>query len=183
MPTLDIDVYKIDFLILPTNDPKIIVLLDRSNYLTNPEKPRLEITLPGYTGHIEVPYNIGGLTVIDSDLLKLTESCEYNTLVDLPDGIYHIKQKVCPYDELFVSKCYLHSAELEGKFNQALLKIDDVPEYGDKKGLISELVNFEILLKSAKAEIIYCNAQKAAEKYKLANNKITKLLNNLNYCN
>jgi hypothetical protein len=181
MPTLDILEYKIDFIFLESNDPKLLILLDRSRYLTNPEKPRLQITLPGFTGYIETDYNINGITVIDSDKLKLTESCEYNSLIDLPDGIYKIKQMVCPTDELFIFKCYLKTQQLEFLYSQLLLSIDNYNIDINSNKILSELVIIDILIKSARAEAAYCNSYEATNKYNLASekiNKLTKLINN-----
>jgi hypothetical protein len=183
MPTIDIDTYKIDFLILESNDPKVLVLLDRSNYLSNPEKPKLEVTLPGFTGHIEVDYVINGVTVLDSDVLKLTEACEYSELADLPDGVWHITQKVCPYDEMFTKKCYLKAQTLQNSFNDLLISLDNNCNCVDMAKVTRDIIEIDILIKSAKAEIAYCNAQKATEKYNIAARKITKLSKQLNCCN
>lgn len=183
MPVLDIETYKIDFLILESNDPKVIVLLDRSVYLDNPEKPLLEVTLPGFTGYIEVPYNINGITVLDSDVLKITESCDYDYLADLPDGVWHIRQKVCPVDELFESKCYLKTQRLQEEFNALLLTISESCYDGvDKTEVNNDIIDIEILIKVAKLEAGRCNAQTAIAKYNAANRKITRLFNKINNC-
>lgn len=183
MPTLDISSYIIDFLILESNDPKTIVILDRSVYLQNPEKPELIITLPGYTGHITVPYNVENITVLDSDSLKLTEPCEYDVLSDLPDGVWHIRQQICPSDEMFTSKCYLKSTSLEEMFNLLLLSIDQrCFACMDKDVLNKSIMEIEILIKCAKLETSRCNSQQGIEKYNAAFKKLQKLKRLLNDC-
>lgn len=180
MPTLDIEIYKIDFLILASNDPKTIVILDRSNYLDNPQKPLLDIILPGFTGGISVNYNLNGITVLDSDKLGLTESCEYNNLANLPDGVYQIKMKVCPYDELFSKKCHLKTQDLENKFDDLILSMDKfICKEHDNK-IKESIIDIDILIKSAKAEIAYCNVQKGVFKYAAAYKRIEILQNKLN---
>lgn len=182
MPLIDIEQYVIDFLILESNDPRTLILLDRSRYLSNPDKPRLDITLPGFTGSIEIPYNINGITVIDSDTLKLTTSADYNNLIELPDGVYHIRQKVCPYDQLFATKCYLKTQRLQASYEDVLLNMDNTCDCFDVNKLTQELVAIDMLIRSARAEIASCNVYKATEKYNIAARKIAKAKTILNCC-
>lgn len=179
MPLIGIDTYKIDFLVLETGDPRFIVLYDTSNYLSTPEKPLLEITPPGFTGHYELPYNVGGITVINSDNIGLTEECDYDDYAPLPDGVYIIKQKVCPYDELFEQKYYLVTNLFDSKFNELLTKIDSY-DRADSSVVKATILDVEVLIKSAKAEIVYCNVQKGVNKYKTAMHLVEKLLNKVN---
>lgn len=181
MAILTIDTYKLDFLILDSNDSKSIVILDRSHYLDVPEKPLLEITLPGFTGHVELTYNVNGITVLDSDALCLTQACDYSGLADLPDGIYQIKMKVCPYDTLFVKKCYLKTQVLENVYADALLSLDDVCS-DDLPKLKELIIDIDILIKGAKAETAYCNVEKAINKYIAAFKLLEKLNKKIN-CN
>lgn len=180
MPLIGIDSYIIDFLILESNDPKTIVLLDRSHYLAMPEKPMLEVTLPGFTGHIEVPYKINGITVLDSDTLGLTESCEYGGHADLPDGVYQIKMKVCPYDELFKKACYLKTQQLENKLCKLLVDYNNASGCLIDKDFRNGFLDIDILIRSAKAEIMYNNIENANQKYRQAFKKVEKLNNKIN---
>lgn len=180
MPVLNIDSYNIDFLILDSNDPKTFVLLDISKYLDIPIKPIIEVTLPGFTGHIEIPYIPNTFTVFNSDNLGLTEACEYNTLSDLPDGVYQLKIKVCPYDQLFNKKCYLKTTQLELQFQYLLLSLDLSCNCIDEKKFKEDIIDISILIQSAKAESTYCNIDKALAKYMAASKKIDKLTNLLN---
>ena len=183
MPTIGIETYNIDFLILESNDPKTIVLLDRSTYLTTPEKPRLEVTPPGFTGYIEIPYNINGITILDSDSLLLTANCEYVELADLPDGVWIIKQKVCPYDELFIKKYYLKTQCLEHLYNSALLKMGETNIDCDViSGINTMIIEIEILLKTAKLEAARGNVRDATKKYQYASKRINKFIKSINGC-
>lgn len=174
---IDINVYKIDFYILDINDPKSIVLLDRSNYLFTPEKPRLFITPPGYTGDIEVEYPGISNTLIElnSDSIGITETCDHTSpFVDLDDGVWQIKMAVCPYEELYAKKCYLKTTQLDCRIEDILLRFDNCGCIDNQK-FKNTIIDIDILLKSAKAEVNICNIKSATDKYKQA----VKLVNSL----
>lgn len=177
MKALDFNTYSIDFYILDINDPKNILILDRSNYLFEPEKPRLFITPPGFTGDLEIEYPAFKNSVfeINSDSIGLTEKCDTeNSFADLPDGVWQITMAVCPYEELFSKKCYLRTTMLECKLTDLLLRFDDCG-CTDVESFKKDIINIDILLLSAKAEVSICNVEKATSKYKQA----LKLINNL----
>lgn len=176
MPLVGIETYNIDFLIFESNDPKTITLLDRSRYLSTPEKPVLDITLPGYTGFIEVPYTPNSIITLDSDSLQLTEPCDYDELADLPDGVYQITMKVCPYDELFMKKCFIKTANLQALYQNLLIGLDLPCTCIDEQKLKKELIDIELLIQSSKAETTICNVEKATLKYQTAFNKIQRLI-------
>lgn len=182
MATLEVQTYKIDFAVLETNDPKKLVLLDQSNYLDVAEKPMLFITPPGFTGHLEVPYTPNSLIILDSDKIGLTEPCNYDYLANLPDGVWQITMAVCPYKELFAKKCYLKTTQLEAQYRDLLLKLDVGSPCMEDKKLKENIIDLDILIQSAKAEITYCNIEKAAAKYKTALSKIETINKNLK-CN
>lgn len=181
MPLIGIDTYKIDFNILETNNPKILAILDLSNYLEIPQKQRLFVTLPGFTGHVEVPYKTNTITVLNSDNLKLTEECDYEELADLPDGVYQIRMAVCPYDELYTKKCWLKTTAFDCRFQNILLNYDDCNST-DKKYIEESIMKIDILIQSAKAEISRCNIERAISKYQSALKKLESLEKKLN-CN
>lgn len=182
MPVLEVQTYNIDFAILETNDPKKLVLVDQSNYLDAAEKPMLFITPPGFTGHLEVPYKPNTLIVLNSDKIGLTEACNYDYLADLPDGVWQITMAVCPYKELFAKKCYLKTTQLEAQYRDLLLKLDAGSPCMEDKKLKEQIIDTDILIQSAKAEIAFCNIEKATAKYKTALSKIQNINKNLK-CN
>lgn len=171
MPLLDINTYKINFLALSSNDTKTIVLVDTSNYLSFPEKPLLDIVPPGYTGFIQVPYTPNSVIVINSDTLNLTAQCDYSELSDLPDGVYQITMKVCPYDQLYTKKCFIKTSLLESQFQNLLLGMKD-----DSVKTKKEIIDIDVLIMSAKAEANVCNIESATEKYNIASKKVNSLL-------
>lgn len=180
MPIIGIDSYSIDFVVLETNNPKTITLLDQSRYLTDAEKPLLSIIVPGFTGHVEIPYYPNTLITLTSDDVGLTEPTDYEDLADLPDGIYQITMKVCPYDELYSKKCHLKSTLLQCSYQKLLLGLDSNSSCIDNKKLKEEIIDIDILIQSAKAETNICNVEKAMFKYQAAVKKIENLNKKLN---
>lgn len=179
MPLIGIDTYQIQFSVLETNNAKTITLLDQSNYLTPPEKPLLFVTLPGYTGHVELSYIPRSIIVLNSDSLLLTEQCDYEDLADLPDGVYQIRMAVCPYDELYQKQCYLKTTNLDLRFQNILLTYNQCGCI-EERDLKNAIVDIDILVQSAKAEINICNVERAASKYQTALKKIINLERKLN---
>jgi hypothetical protein len=179
MSIIGLETYKIDFRILP-NDLKTIILVDLSNYLSTPEKPKIEVVLPGFTGSVEFSYVPNTLIVIDSDDLRLTYTNELGPTADLPDGIYQITMKVCPYDELFNKKCYLKTTKLESDYQKLLLSLDLGCGCYDENKLKEAIIDLDILIQSAKAEADICNTEKAAAKYAAAVSKLEYINNRLN---
>lgn len=174
---IDINTYTIDFYILDTNDPKTIILLDKSNYLFPPEKPRLFITPPGFTGDIDVEYLGQKNTIIEinSDSIGLTETCNYKQpFSDLEDGVWQIKMAVCPYEELYNKKCYLKTTQIDCRIEDILLKFDNC-ECVDDKDFKNRIIEIDILIRSARAEVNRCNVEGATTKFK----KAVKLVNSL----
>ncbi len=170
MKGIDFNIYKLDFFILDNNDPKTILLLDRSNYIFPPENPRLFITPPGLTGEIIVEYEgvKNSLIEINSEVLGFTENCSTDSeYANLEDGVYQIKMATCPYEELYVKKCYLKTTLLDCRIEELLLKYDDCGCVKDDL-FKNTIIDIDILLKSARAEVNICNVEKATLKFRKA---------------
>jgi hypothetical protein len=182
MAILGIEEYIIDFAVLEDNNPKTITLFDKSNYLFTPEKPMIDIIMPGYTGVVEFAYTTGGLITITSNDLKVTLGCTFNTLKELPDGVYQIKMKVCPYDELFKKICYLRTTRFQCQYEEMLLSLDVACSCMEERRLKEEIIDIDILIQSAKAEAKICNVEKATSKYKAAVRKLNNLTKKIS-CN
>lgn len=177
MAMLGLDIYEIDFFILDNNNPKTLVIFDQSHYLDDPEKPIYSITLPGYHTVVNIPYVINQINVINSNLLGLTNAFCNGDLIDLPDGVYEITQAVCPYTELFNTKLFLKTTRLECNYDKILLQIGSKPL---EKQFKDEVINIDILIRSAKAEVKYGNREKGQEKYLAALEKVNILTKKIN---
>lgn len=173
MPLLSIKTNKLDFQILESSDPKTIIVLDKSIYLdTYPEKPLLEVLLPGYSKSILVPFKAFDYNVINSSQLNI--SCGDNT--NLPDGVYCITLRICPHDSVFLTKIFLKTDLIDYKFSNFLLSILEKRDFSNEEKRIIE--NYYIILESAKSHASFGNTKEASLLYK----KAEKILNKLN-CN
>lgn len=176
MPLVGPTSYIIDFAVLENNNPKTIVLLDQSSYLTPAQKPLLQVTLPGFTGSVQVPYAPNTIITLNSDSLSLTEPCDYDYTAELPDGVYEIIMMVCPYNELFNKQCYLKTTQLDVQYRNLLLNLDINCKCLDEKKLKEQIIDADILIQSAKAECSICNIEKSMQKYRTA----VKLIESIN---
>lgn len=168
----------LNFFILDTNDPKSMVFVDASEYIENPEKPILEIVLPGMNKYLLVNISPRKVNTFTSNTFNLTPTilneCE---TIDLPDGIYRFKYKICPYKYINRVKYYLRITSLSNKLNHILDKLDCEIELSEK--LKQEIIDILILIESAKASAELGNNEKASNKYKLADKKTNILVDKI----
>lgn len=176
MPAIDIQTYNLDFLFLTNNDPKSIAILDQSTYLSEPQLPLLQVIPPGFTGALQVPYAPQTITILNSDNLTLTDVTECGELADLPDGVWQITMMVCPYDELYVKKCYLKTTQFDNIYYNILLNYDDCSPFLEKSEYEKRIIEVDILIQSAHAEARCFNVDKATMKYQ----KALSILNSIN---
>ena len=87
---LDFDIYESDY------NPKTMVFLDKSSYMETPEKPKLEVILPGFVDSKVVPINPNSLNVLNTSALGISS---INSFEDLPDGAYTLTYRICPHEE------------------------------------------------------------------------------------
>lgn len=115
----------LDFEIIPTGNPKTLVFLDSSDYFREPERPLLEITLPGYSKYFLVNITARRLNTFNSNTIGLTDLLNNDQLVTLPDGIYTYKYKICPYDETYKVKKVFRTTLIEQELNDLFLQIEN----------------------------------------------------------
>ena len=180
MPVIDIQSYNIDFSVLDDNNPETLIILDKSTYLDIPEKPLLDITLPGYTGYLEVPYTPNKISLYNSDSLGLTTPSEGDCIAQLPDGVYQINMKICPYDQFFTNRCYLKSSQFNISYQILLLTFDQITTCYNQQDLKYAIIDLDILIQSAKAEADRCNVERATYKYNAAVSKLASINRKLN---
>lgn len=173
----------LDFEILDTDDPKLIIFIDASVYLDpNPEKPILEIVLPGFNQYFLVniiPYQIN---VMNSNTIGVTKTFnnDYNCLGDLPDGVWEYTYRVCPYDTVFIKKCVLRTALLNQKLN-CLYKLFDNADCSlkDDRKIKNKLTDIDIFIQTAKAYAAECNKSRASNFYQIADKFASDLIKQL----
>ena len=112
---LGIHQQNLDFEILDTGNTKTLVFLDSSEYYKEPERPLAEITLPGQTKYTLVNIVARQVNTFNSNTLNLTQVTGESCLTELPDGVYTVKFKICPYKYIFKIKYFLRTNQLTNK--------------------------------------------------------------------
>lgn len=170
---------KIDFEILPTSNPKTLVFLDASEYMEQPDRPLLEVTLPGHIKYMLVNVAAGKVNTFNSNTIGLSERFDTNCLVELPDGVYTLKFKICPYDQVFIQKYHLRTVILKRDLNKLLRSIECEPS----ESLSKDIVDVMLIIATAEANAEAGHAKKSSDQYQHAAAMISRLLDKvLNNC-
>lgn len=178
--SLGLKKHNLDFEILDTGNPKTLVFVDSSEYYQEPERPLLEVTLPGYSKYFLLNVVARKVNTFNSNTIGLTETLNSHNLVALPDGVWTLKFKVCPYDKVYIQKYHLRTVILEDSLSK-------IYEYLDFEGCDVErdfkikqtIVDIILAIESGKANAKKNNVKIASELYSIANELTTDLLNKL----
>lgn len=168
--------HHLDYEIVATTNPKTLVFIDSSEYYIEPERPLLEVTLPGYDKYFLVNVVARKVNTFNSNTIGLTEVLITDDLVELPDGVYQFRYKVCPYEFYNVDKVFFRTTLIEKKLSSLYTQIEasDCSKKSDE--LVQEdLVEIHILIEGAKA-VVHLDQKKARDFYALADSLVEKLL-------
>lgn len=173
---LGIHEHVLDFEILETGNTKTLVFLDSSDYMEEPERPLLEVTMPGYTKYFLVNVVSKQVNTFNSSTLGLNQVLLQSQLVDLPDGVWQFKYKICPYKYVYKIKKHIRVTMLINKLKTLYNKIDLSECAGtDNKELQKLLVQIHVLIEGAKAAVEN-DSKKAQTYYRLADKLVQKAL-------
>ena len=114
----------LDFLVINTYETTTLGVADTSVYNTNPPNvsaPTMQITVPGFTSPVSIPFNVNSFNVYNSIILGLSP---FPTTNPLPDGVYFMKYSVAPATTNFVEKNIMRTAVIQEKFDGAFMKLD-----------------------------------------------------------
>jgi hypothetical protein len=169
---------RLNFSIIDDGNPQTIVVLDSSEYADDvPEKPKVDILLPGSNEATSLAYIPNEVNVYNSSTLGAT--CETGSLANLSDGLYWITLRVCPYDKAYKTKAYLRTLQLEYSFQNVLLALAVAPCSQKDDALIKiKKIEFYLNLETAKAHTEIGNGTQAMDYYRLAEKVITNLTTN-----
>lgn len=175
----------LDFEILPTENPKILIFIDASEYIDErPEKPILEILLPGFNRSFVVNIIPKKINILNANTIGITKTFinNYNCLTDLPDGVWTLTYMICPYDLVSTTKHILRDAQLLKKLDE-LYRLLDLADCSLKEDRTfkNKMVDIEIFLKTAHTYAKDGNCEKASKYYQIADkftNDLTKKLTN-----
>jgi len=171
---MEIGKINIDFQVLRTYDPKVILIADTSQWKHIIDAPSvIEITLPGSS----VPYNFvfdkEKINILNSSIIGITcKACSQNDLIDLPDGIYKIKVKGSP-DTFFRERYYLRTDKIQLEIDKlyASVGIDFDPSKQEFRDLLLEI---DMMIKASESSIRLGDINKASMYFKCAR---TSLMN------
>lgn len=173
---LGIHEHVLDFDILETGNTKTIVFVDESTYMAEPDRPLLEVTMPGYTKYFLVNVTAKQVNTFNSSTLGLNQVLTQSKLVDLPDGVWQYKYKICPYNYVYKIKKVMRVTMLTNKLKSLYNQIDLSECSGtDDKEMQSILVQIHILIEGAKAAVEK-DSKKAQKYYQLADKLVQKAL-------
>lgn len=169
----------IDFEILRTGNPKTMVFVDSSNYIEEPDRPLLEILLPGYNKFLLANVVARQVNTFNSNTLGYTDLLNSDCLVDLPDGVYRLKYKVCPYTANYKVKHIFRSVLLEEKLKFIYDKLDvSVCTRKEDITILNDISEVHMLIEGCYSTVD-SNQRKATEFYALATKLVDKLVKKL----
>ena len=112
----------LDFLVINTFSTKTLGIADISTYDTNPPvliAPTMEITIPGYTVPVSIPFIPLDFNVYNSITLGLNTFS--GGTQPLPDGIYFLKYSVSPAYLNYTEKNIMRTERIQEKFDNAFM--------------------------------------------------------------
>jgi len=115
----------LDILVIPTYNTLTLGIADASTYDTDPPvvtAPTIEITIPGFTTPVFLPFVVNDFNIFNSTSLGL--SGVGDPLIPLPDGIYYLRYTVTPAYINYVEKNIMRTELIQEKFDSAFMKLD-----------------------------------------------------------
>lgn len=87
-------------------DSRFITLMDTSQYNTDipVTSPMYRIYMYNFDRYVDLSFTPGSVLHVNTNLLKLTNTTDHESLGNIPSGLYKIVQSVCPNDKLFIEK-------------------------------------------------------------------------------
>lgn len=168
---MSIGTQVIDLRVDPNSSCKNLVVSDHSYYLADPESPRVQIKLPGYTSWHTLTFNFSENNIYNSYSFNLSGS---SSLINLPDGLYTIKYGFCPYDDNSTTFYHIRQCQAWCKWEDFLKQsIDSCLEVSKESEKI--LNRIEFLLRGAEAFAKDCDPDTAVELHQKAVELLTRL--------
>ncbi len=172
----------IDFEIVPTGNPKTLVFIDSSNYISEPDRPLLEVLMPGYDKFLVANVVARQVNTFNSNTIGFTDLLNSDILLDLPDGVYTLKYQVCPYTTNFKIKSICRTALLEEKLVYIYEKIEaSACTTKHDKEILAQLAEVHMLIEGCHY-IADADQRKATEFYALADRLVKHIIKKLEKC-
>lgn len=169
--------HVLDFEILETGNTKTFLFIDSSSYMTEPENPLLEIVMPGFTKYFLANVEAKKVNTFNSGTIGLNFALSQQDLINLPDGVWYFRYKICPYDKVFKCKYHMRVSKLNEKISLLNSKIDLADcDVKDDIHLQKDLYYIYSLIEGAKS-VVNIDPKKAQSYYQTADKLVDKLLN------
>lgn len=170
---------NIDFQVINSNDPKILMIADFSDWAHVINEPAvISITMPGAANAIQYNFVKKNINGFNSNTLGI--SCETNCgdpdYLDLPDGIYEICLEASP-NTFKKQRYYLKLDSTRLELDKQLVKLGFTYSINNKE-YIEHLQTIDFLLTVASAATRLGDIPKAAEHF----NEALKLLEKYKDC-
>lgn len=159
-----LDKINIDFQVLDTNDPRVILIADNSIWGHIEDKPTIiEITVAGESSPKVHYFKQKQLNSINSYHLGLScpNECGEMEFTDIPDGIYTITVKGSP-DKYFKTRKYLRTVLTRLELDKLYINLNLFCKEKNMD-LYNLLIDIDLMLKSAEANVRHDNIAKAQE--------------------
>lgn len=167
----------IKFEIIPSVDCRVLIIADLSNYAhLESSSVLIDITLPGYETPIELDFQPHQLNIFNANNLGLSNAQTSDALPNLPDGIYTITIKMCPYDVFSFTKNHLQNCQQLCAFKNQLIATDILcccDEKAEKAKI--KLSDISLLIEASQAHADRCNIRRAMEHYRKADELLNQL--------
>lgn len=170
---------KVDFQVINTDDPKVLVIADTSEWGVIKDTPTIiEVTTPGSRNPITNYYDQGEFNILNSATLGINcgAKCKED-LVDLPDGVYKIKVIGSP-EKYNKERYYFRNEKLKLRLAEVYIKLGRDIKQGNKQEA-EMLWIAELLIKASESATKLGYIGEASDFYMQAS-KIVK--NSLNCC-
>ncbi len=169
----------LSFEIVNMNNCKLIGFMDTSKYADsdNVEGKVLQITIPGFEDVVELNYFQSSITILNSNLLKITNVSSPTFYQELPDGLYTAKISICPFEDNWFQKSWYRTCQLECKYYKAflLLNLNDCTSCYNKNKA-EKLNTAWMYMQGITGNVKDGNFSNATKLYNVANNILDKLL-------
>lgn len=170
----------LDILVIPTYNTLTLGIADASTYDTDPPvvvAPTIEITIPGFTVPVSLPFSVNDFNIFNSTSLGLSPVA--TPLIPLPDGIYYLKYTVAPAYLYYVQKNIMRTEVIQEKFDSAFMKLDMMQcDLAIKTQSKVELNSIYYMIQGSVAAANNCAVDTANRLYIQANRMLNNFISN-----
>jgi len=171
---------KLDILVIPTYNTLTLGIADASTYDTNPPvvtSPTIDITLPGYTNPVSLPFTVNEFNIFNSTSLGL--SAVGAPLIPLPDGVYYLKYTVAPAYLNYVEKNIMRIELIQEKYDNAFMKLDMMEcDNAIRTQAKVDLSSINFMIQGSISAANNCAVDTANKLYIQANRQLDYFINN-----